>query len=83
VRGIRLAGKLLTFRLSEPARVTVRIQKLRRGAYRTLRTLRRRGSAGRNTLRTGGLGHGRYRITLVATDSAGKRAATTRRLAIR
>jgi hypothetical protein len=83
VRGIRLAGKILTFRLSEPAKVTVRIQKLRRGAYRTLRTLRRRGSAGRNTIRTGRLGRGHYRITLVATDSAGGRVATTHRIAVR
>jgi len=62
----------LRFRLSEPARITVRI------AGR--RTLVRRAAAGANAVRLPRLAH-RARLRLAARDAAGNRSATVRRTA--
>jgi hypothetical protein len=84
ISGLRFIGRshAFRFRLSEAARVTVRIERRRGG--RKVGTLRARGLAGPNAVR---LGHalrapGRYRATIDARDSAGKRARQ-RRLSFR
>lgn len=66
----------LLVRLSAPGRVTARIQRLRRrAAPRTVRTIKlpaRTTHAARVT--AGGLAAGRYRIVVVANDTAGRRS---------
>jgi hypothetical protein len=66
------------FRLSEPA--TVRIVVRRRGAR--ARTVTVAGRAGANSARVRIRARGRYRVSAVATDTAGNRS-TTRRLGFR
>ena len=74
-------GTSIRYGLSEPAKVTLRIEKLAKGKRRTLGTLRRTGAAGANRVRFSGriarraLRPGRYRLTVRATDSAGNRSA--------
>lgn len=74
-------GTTISYRLSAPARVTVRIEASNGSARRRRAmsgTLSRRGAGGANTLRLtakiGGrwLRPGRYRIELVARDAAGR-----------
>ena len=69
VRGVKLSGGALTYRLSEPARVTVRIER----AGRTVKRLTRRGRAGRNriVIARRALRRGRYQLVLSARDAAG------------
>ena len=65
----------LRVRLSAPARITVRIRRPRSG--RIIRTLRKRGHKGVNVIRIGPRGlvrGGRYRVTVVARTSAGRRS---------
>ena len=84
--GVR-SGTRFRYTLSEPARVTLRIQRGRAGrGYRTLAKLTRNAASGTDRVRfTGRLGKralrpGRYRALLTATDAAGNRSArrTTR-----
>jgi hypothetical protein len=78
--GVR-RGTRFRYTLSEPARVTLRIRRARRGGYRTIATLARTGAGGANRIRfTGRIGRralrpGRYRALLTATDAAGNRSA--------
>ena len=51
IGGLRIRGSTITYRLSEPARVTVRLQQLKRKRWRNVRVLRQDGVAGRNRLR--------------------------------
>ena len=70
--GCRTTRAALTFRLSEPADLVARIQRLRRGRWRTTRVLDfagRRG-ANRRTIRFRGLTAGRHRLLLKAYDAA-------------
>jgi len=80
LRGLELRSGVLHYRLSEAARVTVRIQKAHQGHFRPLRgTLTDKGTRGANELRLGRkLGEGRYRLVLVARDKAGNASATKR-----
>jgi hypothetical protein len=81
-------GTRLRYTVSEPARVTVAIQRKvrRRGhvRHRTVGTLRRGAKVGANSIRlTGRIGKrvlrpGRYRAVLRATDAAGNRSAAKR-----
>jgi RTX calcium-binding nonapeptide repeat (4 copies) len=68
--------KRLRFRLSERARVVVRVERLSaRRRARTVARLGLAGSPGLNSVRLGGrLPVGRYRLTLAATDGAGNRS---------
>jgi PKD domain len=93
---LTVRGTAISYRLTEPGRVTIQLQRLVRGRWRTVRTLRHDGVAGRNVLRT--LGRARaakrqrrvgYRAQAFAVDSVGNRsrvvrlrvsAATARRL---
>ena len=71
-------GTKIGYRLSEPARVTLRIQRI--GTRRPTGTLRRTGRAGANRVAFSGrigrraLRPGRYRLTVHATDAAGNRS---------
>jgi PKD domain len=80
VRGTRIA-----YRLSEPARVTIQLQRLARKRWRVVRTLRHDGVAGKNVLRT--LARARvakrqrrvrYRAQAFAVDAVGNRSVTVR-----
>jgi hypothetical protein len=83
VGALRAGPRRVRFRLSEAARVTVRVK--RRGTRRA-RVIRISGSAGANSARLGrrALRDGRYRLTVVATDAAGNSSARrTLRLRVR
>ena len=95
LRGVRVRPRVarlprrkrvrVRYRLSEPAKVTLRVQRRRAGRWRRARTLRRSGAAGRNVtrFRTRGLRKGRHRIRLRATDAAGNRSRiVTRRFRV-
>ncbi len=78
-------GTRFRYRLSEAARVTVRIQRARPGRrYIRVGTLRRSGAKGANSIRfTGKIGRralrpGRYRAVISATDAAGNRSPRSR-----
>lgn len=80
IRDVRVRGRTLHFRLSEPA--TVRVTVLRHG--RRVRRWWVRGRAGRNALRLRAVRPGAYRLALVATDAAGNAGrAVTRRVTLR
>lgn len=74
-------GTAVRYSLSEPATVTLRIERLVKGKRRTAGALRRTGAAGANRVRFSGrigrraLRPGRYRLTVRATDAAGNRSA--------
>jgi hypothetical protein len=74
----------IRYTLSEPARVTLRVQRAVRGSrtrYRTIGRLTKAGVSGANRTRLRGRlakrvrVPGRYRVKIVATDAAGNRAA--------
>ena len=82
-------GTRFRYTLSEPAKVTLKIQRALAGRptrYRTVGTLSRTGASGANStkfsgrLRKRALRPGRYRVRITATDTAGNRSArpTTR-----
>jgi hypothetical protein len=78
-------GTRFRYRLSEAARVTIRIQRARPGGrYVGVGTLRRSGAKGANRIRfTGRIGTralkpGRYRAVISATDAAGNRSSLSR-----
>jgi len=78
--GCRTTRASLTFRLSEPADLVARIQRLRRGRWRTAKVLDfagRRG-ANRRTLKFRGLAAGRYRLLLKAYDTAQGKSRTAK-----
>jgi hypothetical protein len=71
------AGKAIRFRLSEPARVTLRLRPV--GAGGVAKRVRLNGRSGANLVRLRGrlaktLRPGRYRVTASARDAAGNRA---------
>jgi len=83
---LRVRGGAITYRLSEAARVTVRLQRLVRKRWRHVRTLQQDGVAGKNSLvpnRTARASKRktkrvRYRAEAVAVDAVGNRSATVR-----
>ncbi|HEX2071853.1 MAG TPA: hypothetical protein VHF90_09435 [Thermoleophilaceae bacterium] len=88
-RGGKKAIRRVRYRLSEPARVTLRVQRRVGGRYVTRRgRVVKNGKAGLNRtklrMRIGGrkLPAGRYRLTAVARDAAGNRS-TVKRLRFR
>jgi hypothetical protein len=70
------AGKAIRFRLSEPARVTLRLKPIGTGGV--AKRIRVSGRRGANLVRLRGLAKtlqpGRYRVTASARDAAGNRA---------
>jgi hypothetical protein len=80
LRGVQLRSGVLHYRLSEPAKVTVRVQRAHHGHFRFLRgKLTDKGTRGANELRLRRkLGEGRYRLVLVARDKAGNVSAAKR-----
>ncbi len=85
---VRLTGRTLRYRLSEPGRITVRLQRRRRGRHRTVRrtSFRSRQGARRKQIlsrrRAATLARGRYRLVVRAIDEAGN-GSRTRRLTLR
>jgi plastocyanin len=65
-------GKKLVFKLSEAGRVTIKVLRGRK----TVKTFKVSGKKGSNSFRLThrGLKHGKYKITLTATDSAGNKS---------
>ena len=75
VQKLRLKGRSISYRLSEAANVSLRLEKAKKGRYAKVRTLTSTGSAGKNSValrRT--LSAGRYRVVATATDAAGNRS---------
>ena len=79
IERLRVAGGSVRLRLSEAAKLRIRLDKAKNGHYRKVRTLKRAGKAGRNVLSLGRtLAVGRYRVTVVAVDADGNRSAAKR-----
>jgi hypothetical protein len=83
---LRVRGSSITYRLSEPARVTIRLQRRVGRRWRGVRTLMQNGVAGRNRLRPNAKARAskrkpkrvRYRAEAVAVDAVGNRSAPVR-----
>jgi sugar lactone lactonase YvrE len=83
---LRIRGSSITYRLSEAARVTIRLQRLVGRRWRAVRTLKQDGVAGKNRLRPNARARAskrkpkrvRYRAEAVAVDAVGNRSATVR-----
>jgi hypothetical protein len=83
---LRVRNGTITYRLSEPARVTIRLQRLVRRRWRGVRTLAQNGVAGKNRLRPNAKARAskrrpkrvRYRAEAVAVDAVGNRSAPVR-----
>jgi hypothetical protein len=83
---LRVRGSSITYRLSEPARVTIRLQRLVGRRWRGVRTLVQNGAAGKNRLRPNATARAskrkpkrvRYRAEAVAVDAVGNRSAPVR-----
>jgi hypothetical protein len=76
VRGVRLTRRALVYRLSESAKVTVRIKKGRR----TVKTIKAKGRAGKNRIAINRrkLASGRYTLVVTAQDAAANKSAAKR-----
>jgi hypothetical protein len=76
VSRLKLSGGALTYRLSERAKVTLRVKK----GGRTVKKITRRGKAGQNRIKIGvrKLAEGRYKLVLSARDTAGNASAVKR-----
>jgi hypothetical protein len=75
----------ITYRLSEPARVKIQLQRRANGRWRAVRTLRQKGVTGKNRLRIGVHARGagptrrlRYRAEAYAVDAVGNRSRPVR-----
>jgi ribosomal protein L28 len=83
---LRVRGGTIAYRLSEAARVTIRLQRLVHRRWRAVRTLQQNGEAGKNRLTPNARAHAakrrtkrvRYRAEAVAVDAVGNRSATVR-----
>ena len=83
---LRVRGGTITYRLSEAARVTIKLQRLVRKRWRAVRTLQQDGVAGRNRLAPTARARAskrkatrvRYRAEAVAVDAVGNRSAPVR-----
>jgi hypothetical protein len=86
ISGLKVRGSTITYRLSEPARVTIQLQQLVRKRWRAVRTLRQNGRAGKNRLSVQSRARAskkrtrrvRYRAEAVAVDAVGNRSRATR-----
>jgi len=83
---VRIRGASITYRLSEPARVTIQLQRKVGKRWRAVRTLRQDGRAGRNRLTPVSRARAskkraksvRYRAEAYAVDAVGNRSSTVR-----
>jgi hypothetical protein len=83
---LRVRGASITYRLSEAARVTIRLQRKAGRRWRAVRTLQQNGVAGKNRLRPNARAQAskrkpkrvRYRAEAVAVDAVGNRSTTVR-----
>ena len=85
ISGLTVRGSTITYRLSEAARVTVRLQRKKGRRWRVIRVLRQNGVAGRNRLRAHSRARVarhrpriRYRAEAVAVDRVGNRSRPAR-----
>jgi len=86
ISALRIRGTLITYRLSEDARVTIKLQRKVRKRWRAVRTLRQDGKAGKNRLRVNPRARAamrkpkrvRYRVQAYAVDVVGNRSAPVR-----
>jgi sugar lactone lactonase YvrE len=85
ISGLKVRGSTITYRLSEPARVTIDLQQQRGKRWRTIRVLRQNGVAGKNRLSARSRARAskrprrvRYRAEAVAVDAVGNRSRATR-----
>jgi hypothetical protein len=75
-------GTKIRFTLSKASSVSIAIRSVKKGKVKTIGTLKRRGKAGKNSVKfTGRLGRkalavGSYRAVIGATDAAGNKAKT-------
>ncbi|MDX6658692.1 MAG: hypothetical protein QOH62_3485 [Solirubrobacteraceae bacterium] len=69
----------LTFRLSEKAKVTVKLQRRKGSKWSLVRTLKLTGKTGANSLKLKNLKAARFRVLVVATDGSGNRSKTVTR----
>lgn len=83
---LAVRGSMVSYRLSEPARVTVALQRRVGKRWRTVRRLRQNGVAGKNRLRAPARARAakrprrfRYRAEALAVDPVGNRSAPVRR----
>jgi plastocyanin len=86
VSRLKARRKMLRFRSSEKARVSVSIRRVRRGrSALVVKRLRGTAKRGANRMRIKGrLARGRYRVVITARDAAGNRSAPkTTRLVVR
>jgi sugar lactone lactonase YvrE len=87
ISGLTVRGRSVSFRLSEPARVTVTLQRRVRQRWRTVRVLRHNGVAGKNRLKPRTSARPakrkpvrlRYRAEAIAVDAVGNRSQRVRR----
>jgi sugar lactone lactonase YvrE len=85
ITALRVRGSTVTYRLSEPARVTIRLQRRKGRRWRVVRTLHQNGVVGTNRLRPKSRGRAsrrkskvRYRAEAFAVDAVGNRSAPVR-----
>jgi hypothetical protein len=85
ISALRVRGSTISYRLSEPARVKIQLQRLVGRRWRAVRTLRQDGRAGKNRLRARSRARtakraprARYRAEAVAVDAVGNRSARVR-----
>jgi len=85
IAGLTVRGSVITYRLSEPARVTIKLQRKSGKRWRRFRLLRQNGVAGRNRLRARSRARAasrrsrvRYRAEAVAVDAVGNRSRPAR-----
>jgi hypothetical protein len=82
VKKLRLTRRSVKYSASEAATVRFRIEKARKGGFKKVRTLTDSASAGQNVAPLARrLGSGRYRVVVVAVDSAGNKSV--RRIRVR
>jgi hypothetical protein len=85
ITGLTVRGTVITYRLSEPARVTILLQSKKGKRWRKLRVLRQNGVAGKNRLRVQSRARAakrrirvRYRAEATAVDAVGNRSKPAR-----
>jgi hypothetical protein len=85
ITGLKVRGSTITYRLSEPARVTIHLQQQKGKRWRTIRVLRQNGVAGKNRLLVQSRARAskrkrrvRYRAEAIAVDAVGNRSRATR-----
>ena len=87
ISALAVRGSTISYRLSEDAQVTIRLQRLVGRRWRAVRTLRQSGRAGKNRLKANATARAskkkrkkrvRYRAEAVAVDVVGNRSAAVR-----